>query len=395
MGPIQGHPVGWARRVTSVSRSAARFVSGLVAVAVLVAWACSGTGRLPEATTPPAAPAPTGSAVLLDASCAAGRPMTLHFYDVAQALSVLVDLPDGRHVLVDAADEPRREGCGDVCSRAQAHLIEQLRADLHGAPLDMVWITHQHSDHIGGVPEVLASVPAALYVDNGRDGRKLEVRRAREAAAAHGAQVRVVDPSHPDPPLRGSPNVALLPVVPARWPRACREDENECSIALRIDYCRSSVLLTGDAEHEEEKLLDPGQPVTLLQVGHHGSETSTSPAFLSRVRPKYAVISAGKPDEGTNRDYCHPRASIVQRLSQVLDADGATAGASDAGPGDGGGATDPKRATLVAFGGARCDRATPGDWTAVPSSDRLWATERDGDVVLVTTGDGVFRRVGR
>ncbi len=315
--------------------------------------------------------------------------MTLHFYDVGQALSVLVDLPDGRHVLVDAADEPHREGCADVCARAHAHLLERLRDDLHGAPLDMVWITHQHSDHIGGVPDVLASVPVTLYVDNGRDERKAEVRRARGAATARGAQLRVVDPEHPDPPLRGSPNVALLPVVPARWPRSCREDENECSIALRIDYCRSSVLLTGDAEHEEEKLLDPGRPVTLLQVGHHGSDTSSSPAFLARVRPTYAVISAGKPDEGLNHDYCHPRASIVQRLSQVLDADAASADEVDAGA-----APDPKRATLTAFGGTRCDRATPGDWTAVPSSQRLWATERDGDVVLVTTGDGVFRRVG-
>jgi competence protein ComEC len=314
--------------------------------------------------------------------------MTLHFYDVGQALSVLVDLPDGRHVLVDAADTAHREGCGDVCARAQAHLLDRLRTDLHGAPLDMLWITHQHSDHIGGAPEVLASFPVALYVDNGRDGHKGEVRRAREAAAAHGAQVRVVDPDHPDPPLRGSPDVGLVPVVPAAWPRSCASqggDENECSIALRIDDCRSSVLLTGDAEHEEEKLLDPGRPVTLLQVGHHGSDTSSSPAFLARTRPLYAVISAGKQDEGLNRDYCHPRASVVQRLSRVLDADAADAGLPGASVGSTG-------ATLDAFDGTRCDRATPADWVAAASSDRLWATERDGDVVLVTTGDGVFRR---
>jgi competence protein ComEC len=174
--------------------------------------------------------------------------------------------------------------------------------------------------------------------------------------------------------------------VPAQWPRSCREDENECSIALLIEYCRSSVLLTGDAEHEEEKTLDPGRAVTLLQVGHHGSDTSSSPAFLARVHPRYAVISAGKPDEGTNRDYCHPRAAVVQRLSRVLDAD------ADAADGDV--AADGGRATLTAFAGTRCDRATAADWTAVPASPRLWATERDGDVVLVTTGDGVFRRVG-
>ena len=48
--------------------------------------------------------------------------------------------------------------------------------------------------------------------------------------------------------------------------------------------------------------------------------------------------------------------------------------------------------TLEAFGGERCDRARTSDWVAVPSSDRLWATARDGDVVLTTRGDGTFAR---
>jgi competence protein ComEC len=160
--------------------------------------------------------------------------------------------------------------------------------------------------------------------------------------------------------------------VPPAWPGACREDENECSIVLRVDACGASILLTGDAEHEEEQQLDPRGAVTLLQVGHHGSATSTSPAFLAATQPKYAVISAGKPDEGLNRDYCHPRAIVVARLSQML---------------------GPARATLAAFDGTRCDRATATDWVQAPTSERLWATERDGDVVLTTVGGGVFRRV--
>jgi hypothetical protein len=112
--------------------------------------------------------------------------------------------------------------------------------------------------------------------------------------------------------------------------------------------------------------------VTVLQVAHHGSETSSRATFLAKLAPKYAVISAGKPDEGLNRDYCHPRAAIVERLTRSL-----------------GGV--PSR-SLVAFSGGRCDRAQPSDWVAVPASDRLWATERDGDVVLATTGDGTFTR---
>jgi competence protein ComEC len=326
----------------------------------------------------PASPVPAKEPAKEDAGvsgpgCASGRGFTLHFYDVGQGLAVLVDLPDGRHVLVDSGDAARREGCGDVCSRAQEHLLRSLQHDLGGAPIDMMWITHQHSDHIGGAPEVLATVPVKLYVDNGRDSTKGEVRRAREAAQARGAAVQVVDPEHPSCPLPSTAEARLTAIVPEAWPHGCRDDENECSIALRIDACGVSALLTGDAEHAEEKLLDTRGPVTLLQVGHHGSETSTSPAFLARVRPAYAVISAGKPDEGLNHEYCLPRALIVRRLTQVL---GGAAGAS-----------------LIAFDGERCDRATPSDWVPAPASDRLWATERDGDVVLRAAAGGTFQRV--
>jgi len=257
-----------------------------------------------------------------------------------------------------------------VCAAANRHLIAKLRDDLRGAPIDLLWITHPHSDHIGGAPEVLGAFTVGTYADNGRDPGKAEVRRARQAAQEHGAAIRAVDPEHSDSPIANASDVTMTPILPSQWPASCAHDANECSIALRIDYCSSSVLFTGDAEHAEEAALDPHGPVTLLQVAHHGSDTSTTPGFLAKVKPKYAVISAGKPGEGLNREYCHPRAQIVQRLTRLF-----------------GGKTSR---TILAFDGLRCDRAKASDWIAVPASERLWATARDGDVVLTTGGDGTF-----
>jgi len=128
----------------------------------------------------------------------------------------------------------------------------------------------------------------------------------------------------------------------------------------------------GDAEHDEEARLDPHGHVSVLQVAHHGSETSTTPGFLAETHPSYAVISAGKPGTGLNAEYCHPRTLVVQRLTAVLGGPGA------------------KR--LRSFDGDRCAGSLPSDWVDTPVSDRLWATERDGDVVLTTTGDGSFAR---
>jgi len=325
---------------------------------------------------PGGAPAPSVSLPASGAKvdCSSKLPLRVRFYDVGQALAALVDLPDGRHLLVDAADSPTRAGCGTVCKERHDHLLERLAHDLNGQPISMLWITHQHSDHLGGAPAVLSTFRVEVYVDNGQDLGKTQVKRARQTAQVRNTQVAIVGPSNTKTPIADSgAALKLRPVVPAEWPTACEDDPNSCSIALRIDYCSSTILFTGDAEDIEEDGLDPGGQVTLLQVGHHGSDTSSSPSFLGRISPKYAVISAGKKGEGLNKTYCHPRQVTVAALTSVLGGPGPT--------------------PILAFDGSvSCRRGKDSNWKNVPASPRIWATSRDGDVTLTTKGDGTFVR---
>ncbi len=373
------------RRKRGTMRGLGLFALGLTGVGLVLSWAAmparTSGGQLPSRASAGAV-APLASVGGAQGVRASADTLRVHFYDVSQGLAALVDLPGGRHILVDTGDAPVRERCGTDCATAHRHLLAALSRDLAGAPIDLLWITHQHSDHIGGARDVLGQFLVKEYVDNGRDGAKAEVSRTRDAAHARGTRVEQVSPGRPwtaELAAVVAGPARVMPVLPAEWPADCATDPNECSLPLRIDFGASSLLFTGDAEHGEERALvasgAEASRVTLLQVGHHGSETSSSEAFLSSLSPRYAVISAGHPGVGMNADYCLPRSSTIERLNRAV----------------GGGS----EGTLLGFGGtATCRRSHGGGWVSVPVSDRIWATERDGDVVLTTRGDGLFEREG-
>ncbi len=308
----------------------------------------------------------------LAATCSAHQPMRIHFYNVEQGLAAMVELPDGRHILIDTGADAKAPGCGDAaCNVAHDHLIAKLTEDLAGKPIDLLWVTHQHMDHIGGAADLMAKFHVVNFVDNGRDPAVPEILAAHAAANRSGTHITLVDPSHRKIPVTSSKALRIRPIVPASWLNACNSDENDCSIGLRIDYCDSSALFMGDAEVKEEAQLDPLGPATLLQLGHHGSDTSSGADFLAKVAPKIAVVSAGKPGFGMNRTYCHPRSSTVSRVTDLL-----------GGPGS---------RTLLSFDGTvSCMQGSTSNWLQVKTSDHLFATERDGDLTFVTTGDGQF-----
>ena len=121
--------------------------------------------------------------------------------------------------------------------------------------------------------------------------------------------VSISVPSAGDAFALGSASVAVKgPINPT-------DEPNNTSIVLRIVYGSTSFLFTGDAKRDEEQnILDAGYPLssTVLKVGHHGSENSTTYPFLREVMPQYAVISVG-----ADNSYGHP---TVEALSRLRDA---------------------------------------------------------------------------
>jgi len=214
----------------------------------------------------------------------------VHFIDVGQADAALV-LCDGKAMLIDG---------GNVGDSSLLYTYLKKHNVNH---LDYVVGTHAHEDHIGGIAGALnyATVgtvycPVTSYNSNA-------FNNFAKAVQKHGKSITV--PAVGTSFSLGSAACTVLGVNEA-------SGTNNTSIVLRIVYGNTSFLFTGDAEREvEQALLNRGANIgaTVLKVGHHGSDTSTSYLWLRQVMPEFAVISVG-----TGNTYGHPTDDVLSRL---------------------------------------------------------------------------------
>ncbi len=226
--------------------------------------------------------------------------------DVGQGDAILVELPNGMNILVDAGMRNAKNPSGD--NRVTAFLSSKQISTI-----DAFVITHPHADHMGGAAAVLNHCAIKnMYECNAISKSQLVAEFEHDVDSMHihkeilysGQQI-VLDS-----------NVRLYVFHPFHDSDSLQGNLNNHSVVIKLVYNKTSMLLCGDAEEPVEEDLTTSYGSFLhtdvIKAGHHGSNTSSSIEFLNSVHPKLALISVGNKNK-----FHHPSPKVMDRYDAL------------------------------------------------------------------------------
>ncbi|MBC1209922.1 MBL fold metallo-hydrolase [Listeria booriae] len=266
------------------------------------------------------------------------------FFDVGQGDSTLIQADDGTTILIDTG---RHDDNRILTNLEKANLKK----------IDLLLLTHPHSDHIGNADKVIKQYkPKEIWMD-GLVFNSSIYERVIDAALASDAKYK--EPRRGEKATFGPFGIQVLS------PDKLSDNANNDSIAIRLTYKDIAAIFTGDAEKgREREMVDSGLKLDaqILDLGHHGSSTSNQPYFLDAVKPEVAVYSAEK-----GNSYGHPHREVIQWLK---DRDIKTYG------------TDVEGTVTIETDGKQLHVATEKSGTPAPGNDSgKQKTEEPGESV--------------
>ncbi len=218
--------------------------------------------------------------------------LQVYFIDVGQADSILISNKN-ETMLIDAGND---ENGKDIVNFIKDKGITKINY-LIG--------THPHADHIGGLDDVVKS---DLEIDRVYMPKIQTNTKTFEDVldAIQNKGLTVTAPKKGDTFKIGDANCEIMTDSILD-----KDNLNLASLVIRLEFGENSFLFMGDSESENEKTIN-WPKTTVLKVGHHGSNTSSSEDFLKQIKPEYAVIMVGKGNH-----YGLPKQKVLDRLIKV------------------------------------------------------------------------------
>ena len=228
------------------------------------------------------------------------------FIDVGQGDAIFITTPGGSQVLVDGGPDP-------------VELVHFLGRNMpfRDRTIELVVLTHAHSDHVNGLIEVLRRYKVEQVLEREIEFEGPSYQAWRKAVAEEGAEVTQAREGQ----LIALDGGGFMQVVSPgeKLLRGTSDEVNNASVVLKLVYGDFSFLLTGDIFSEvEAALVAGGAPIDtdVLKVGHHGSRGSSSARFLDSASPAVAVISVGEDNR-----FGHPHDETLEALARHVSED--------------------------------------------------------------------------
>lgn len=227
-----------------------------------------------------------------------GDEMAVHFIDVGQGDSALLQTPKGS-VLIDCGE---KEYGDDVVNYLKSCGVTELEYFI---------VTHPDSDHMGSAEYVLKNVKVKNFVINAKEKSTTIFENMLDAAEDAGLETYIADAGD-----KFTVGALQLSILSPRVEDIPKLESNDSSLVILATYGERSFLFTGDAENEGEELLlkysGNNLRCDVFSAGHHGSKTSNSLELLQAARPKFVVISCGKDNK-----YGHPDPEALESFAAV------------------------------------------------------------------------------
>ncbi len=234
------------------------------------------------------------------------KPMEITFIDVGQGDGAFIKTAHGKKVLIDGGG--RDAGSKSSFDIGEAVMVPYI-LDRGTKSIDIVIASHGHSDHTEGLEAVLKEMKVGLVILPDTDGNGFE--KLEDICIKKGIKIEECKKGDL---IRLDKETKLEVLNPLEFSKdtLAQQSLNNSSLVLKLIYKNIKVLFTGDSEAPvEERLVESDMDfeADLLKVGHHGSITSSSEAFLDRIKPRFAVISVGERNH-----FGHPSQFVVDRL---------------------------------------------------------------------------------